>query len=252
MIAARLGELTVTAAEVDARVAELRSGPYAALLPSPDTAEGRQLRRWTTQVLLTERVLCDHARRHGRPAPPDAPRALTPSARIELGSVPAAVLATCAEAWAAYDLVTASVTASVPSATASVPLPVPDGGGPTAHEGRAARRRVVHRFRGRPVNGGRPFPVARHELPPAVAAAVFAGPVGAIVEPTPEHWFTLGAWEPDDSMSGTAAAAREALTDSARRRAFVEWIGRRVAQATLMPGFEHPADIRQPDATHHH
>ncbi|MEY9846653.1 hypothetical protein [Streptacidiphilus sp. MAP5-3] len=247
MIAARIGGLTVTADEVDARVAELRLGPYAGLLPSPTTAEGRQLRRWTTQVLVTERVLRDHARRHDRPAPPDAPRPLPQSARIELGSVLAAVLATCPAAWAAYDLVTASATVPEEAVRAYA----------TPDRRRPARRSVVHRFRGRPVNNGRPYLVARHELPPPVAAAVFAGPVGAVVEPSPDHWFTLGELEPAASAPGNPtaealAAARDALTEAQRRHVFAEWTSRQVARATLMPGFEHPADIRQPDATHHH
>ncbi|MBF9069606.1 DUF7158 domain-containing protein [Streptacidiphilus fuscans] len=249
MIVARIGELTVTADEVDARVAELRLGPYAGLLPSPTTAEGRQLRRWTTQVLLTERVLRDHARRHDRPAPPDAPRPLPQSARIELGSVLAAVLATSPAAWAAYDLVTATVTVPEEAVRAYA------AGAATDDSRRTERRSVVHRFRGQPVNQGRPYLVARHELPPPVAAVVFAGPVGAVVEPSPDHWFTLGKLELParaDPAAEALAAARDTLTGSQRRQVFAEWTSRQVARVTLMPGFEHPADIRQPDATHHH
>ena len=52
------------------REAALRAGPAAATLPRAGTSEGRQLRRWLTQLLVTERVVAAEAaalRRDGRP-----------------------------------------------------------------------------------------------------------------------------------------------------------------------------------------
>ena len=44
---------------VDVREALLRNGPRAAMLPASGTSEGRQLRRWLTQLIVTERVESD-------------------------------------------------------------------------------------------------------------------------------------------------------------------------------------------------
>jgi [acyl-carrier-protein] S-malonyltransferase len=43
------------------------------------------------------------------------------------------------------------------------------------------------------------------------------------------------------------------LADRARQLAFARWLGEAAARRIrLAPGFEHPADPRQPDATHRH
>ncbi len=82
--------------EVDAREALLRNGPRAAALPASGTSEGRQLRRWLTQLIVTERVVAAEAAARGLTAT-DAPTeaALLPdvTARLEVGSVAAAALA---------------------------------------------------------------------------------------------------------------------------------------------------------------
>ena len=61
MIAATVAGAPVPTTEVDAREAALRSSAQAAALPRPHTSEGRQLRRWLTQVLVTERVVAREA-----------------------------------------------------------------------------------------------------------------------------------------------------------------------------------------------
>jgi [acyl-carrier-protein] S-malonyltransferase len=50
----------IDVAEVDERLAQLRSRDRAGSLPEPDSREGRQLRRWVTQVAVVER-LCEHS-----------------------------------------------------------------------------------------------------------------------------------------------------------------------------------------------
>ena len=48
-------------------------------------------------------------------------------------------------------------------------------------------------------------------------------------------------------------AITQCLLEAARERAFSQWLDRLLAQSVhLEPGFEHPADPRQPDADHHH
>ena len=95
-MAATVGGVPIAVAEVDAREAALRSGRRAAALPRAGTSEGRQLRRWLTQLLVTERVVAVESAALG--VTPDAAPAedeLLPdgSARLEIGSVAAAALA---------------------------------------------------------------------------------------------------------------------------------------------------------------
>jgi len=82
--------------EVDAREARLRSGRRAATLPASGTSEGRQLRRWLTQLIVTERVVATEAAARGlgpRDAPTEAELLPDTTARLEIGSVAAAALA---------------------------------------------------------------------------------------------------------------------------------------------------------------
>lgn len=85
----------VLAADIEEREARLRSSRTAAALPRPGTSEGRQLRRWLTQLMATERVITAEAAALGLRAA-DAPqeRDLLPDtvARMELGSVAASAL----------------------------------------------------------------------------------------------------------------------------------------------------------------
>ncbi|WP_156688213.1 DUF7158 domain-containing protein [Mycobacterium sp. Marseille-P9652] len=86
----------VAVGEVDAAEAHLRSGPAAAALPARGTSEGRQLRRWLTQLLVTERVIAAEADARGvTAAGAPAEEELLPdaTARLEIGSVAAAALA---------------------------------------------------------------------------------------------------------------------------------------------------------------
>jgi len=85
--------------EVDAREARLRNGPRAAALPATGTSEGRQLRRWVTQLIVTERVVAAEAAARGltavtlEAAPAEAELLPDVTARLEIGSVAAAALA---------------------------------------------------------------------------------------------------------------------------------------------------------------
>jgi [acyl-carrier-protein] S-malonyltransferase len=82
--------------EVDSREARLRNGPRAAALPASGTSEGRQLRRWLTQLIVTERVAAAEAVARGltaRDAPTEAELLPDVTARLEVGSIAAAALA---------------------------------------------------------------------------------------------------------------------------------------------------------------
>jgi [acyl-carrier-protein] S-malonyltransferase len=94
-VVATVGEERVLVSEVDASEDRLRSTRLASALPRPGTSEGRQLRRWLTQVLVTARVVSAEAvalslTADGAPAEED----LLPdvAARLEIGSVAASAL----------------------------------------------------------------------------------------------------------------------------------------------------------------
>ena len=82
--------------EVDARESVLRLSPQTGALPRPGTSEGRQLRRWLTQVLVTERVVAREAAALGVTVNADTPGLddVLPDlpARLEIGSIAAGVL----------------------------------------------------------------------------------------------------------------------------------------------------------------
>lgn len=110
-VAATVDGSPVPVAEVDAREALLRASPQTAALPRPNTSEGRQLRRWLTQLLVTEKVVAVEASALGvraGDAPPVADVLPDLTARLEIGSIAAAVLADPL-ARALYAAVTAGV-----------------------------------------------------------------------------------------------------------------------------------------------
>lgn len=94
MTAATVAGLPIPVAEVDARERQLRAGHLASALPRPDTSEGRQLRRWLTQLLVAERVVGLHDA--GTDVPTVDEVLPDTAARLEIGSIAAAVLATTA------------------------------------------------------------------------------------------------------------------------------------------------------------
>jgi [acyl-carrier-protein] S-malonyltransferase len=169
------------ARRVDERLAELRAGPHAARLPKPSTAEGRQLRRWVTQMLVTELLVdlaCAELGVDASSAPAAGDVLPDEVAALEVGSVLAAVLASSTTARALYETVTADIGVSDDEVTG-------------------------YRERN---------PEARDN-----------------------------------------AAVRKELLAAARRRRFTLWLHeRRLSEVTLAPGYEHPADPRQPDFTHRH
>jgi [acyl-carrier-protein] S-malonyltransferase len=95
-VAALVGGVPLSVDEVDAREERLRGTRLASSLPHPGTSEGRQLRRWLTQLLVTERVVTAEAtaRRLAADEAPSEDELLPDTVtRMELGSVAASVLA---------------------------------------------------------------------------------------------------------------------------------------------------------------
>jgi [acyl-carrier-protein] S-malonyltransferase len=95
-VAATVGGVPVRVDEVDAREDRLRGSRLASSLPRPGTSEGRQLRRWLTQLLVTERVAAAEAAARGltvEGAPSEEELLPDMTTRMEIGSVAAEVLA---------------------------------------------------------------------------------------------------------------------------------------------------------------
>jgi [acyl-carrier-protein] S-malonyltransferase len=111
--AAWVGDAPVLTTEVDAHLDRLRAGPRAALLPVAHSSEGRQLRRWATQVVVTRRLLEVEAAALGHAdAPPVEEIVPDREAALELGAIVANVLAHSGPARAVFAEVTRSVQAS--------------------------------------------------------------------------------------------------------------------------------------------
>jgi [acyl-carrier-protein] S-malonyltransferase len=94
-VAAIVGGVPVSVDEVDAREQRLRDSAVASSLPRPGTSEGRQLRRWLTQLLVTERVVATEAASRGLSAdgaPTEEELLPDTTARLEIGSITAAAL----------------------------------------------------------------------------------------------------------------------------------------------------------------
>jgi [acyl-carrier-protein] S-malonyltransferase len=94
--AATVGGRGISVADIDAREERLRAAVPAAALPRVGTSEGRQLRRWLTQLLVTERLIATEAAAIGLSAdgtPAEAQLLPDNSARLEIGSVAAEALA---------------------------------------------------------------------------------------------------------------------------------------------------------------
>lgn len=155
-VAATIGGECVTIAEVDAREKALREGVATHALPRPGTSEGRQLRRWITQVLVAARVVAAEARalnaRFGD-VPSEADLLPDEVARLEIGSVAASTLSEPVGR-AVFTHVTASVRISADSV-------------------RDYHRRNPFRFVARPVGPDIDAPDI-DEVGPAIAAHLLA------------------------------------------------------------------------------
>jgi [acyl-carrier-protein] S-malonyltransferase len=94
-VAATVSGRPVLVSDVDLRETRLRATALAAALPRAGTSEGRQLRRWLTQLLVTERVVDAEAAARGLTAdgaPTEGELLPDVAARLEIGSVAASAL----------------------------------------------------------------------------------------------------------------------------------------------------------------
>ena len=104
-----VGGAPIDRALLDERMAALRAGDTAGVLPRADSREGRQLVRWVAQVVLTEQLCADELRRRGLVGTSGDPVALDVSTAIAIGSITAAALAGSAVVRQVAALVSADV-----------------------------------------------------------------------------------------------------------------------------------------------
>jgi [acyl-carrier-protein] S-malonyltransferase len=94
-VAATVAGLPVLVSDVDRCETRLRASRLASALPRAGTSEGRQLRRWLTQLVVTDRVVAVEANARGltaHAAPTEDELLPDTSARLEMGSVAASAL----------------------------------------------------------------------------------------------------------------------------------------------------------------
>jgi [acyl-carrier-protein] S-malonyltransferase len=236
----------VPRAELDERLARLRSGTRAALLPVPGSAEDRQLTRWVAQVILTEKLCAAEANRLGLELEWAAGEP-GPVAAVELGSILAAAWGNSPAVRAVFAHLSEQV--EVDEAEVQAYWRANASAAP-------ARWSLRHRL-----NDGATHllgPVRSEELPTAIAEQLESATVGTVFEvtdPIGRHTVLVEACWPisEPNYADLAPTIRAQLVASARRSAFVRWLDAARADRVLnVAGLEHPGDPHQPDNHHKH
>ena len=209
---------------LDDRLAVVRAGDAACVLPRPDSREGRQLTRWVAQVVLTEQLCLDELRRHPNAA------AETPAAPDVVPETPSAPRNVALETSAGQQEI-------APGASAGSR----DGGGPEAIDVSTAIA----------VGSITAAALAGSEAVRRVAGLVTAD-VRIAAEQLAYAADVLGEKPPEDPGVPVAGWHRE-LLQSARLEAFARWLNAAMHERVqLVRGLEHPGDSNQPDNLHRH
>lgn len=236
MTAAWVDGEPVAAAEVAVELDRLRSGPLR--LPADGTQDGRQLRRWVTQRVVIRHLLTDAAR--SLPPAPDGVRA-DPAL---VGTAAADVVATSAAARA----VLASFAARPADAEVRAHY--------DAHRDRYSRpeRWLVRQAFG-PSPAELPLSPPYEVDPVTLVPPLRSRPAGPVESGLGWHLLVVDEVRPAGPIPYEAVrpAIETELGDRRTQLAFGRWLDLALAERVrLAPGYEHPADPRQPDATHRH
>lgn len=235
-IAAWIDGEPVPAAEVQAELDRLRSGPLR--LPPDGTQDGRQLRRWVTQRVVIRRLLTVAA----RDLPP-APDATTADPAL-VGTAAADVVATSAHARA--------VLASFDDPPAEAEIRAHYDAHPDRY-GRPERWLVRQAFGPTPAE----LPLSPpYEVDPAtLVPQLRSRPDGPVGSDLGWHLLVVDEVRPAGPIryEQVCPAIEAELRDRNAQLAFARWLDQALARRVrLAEGYEHPADPRQPDATHRH
>jgi [acyl-carrier-protein] S-malonyltransferase len=242
-IAAWVDGEAIPADAVAAELDRMREGPLASRLPPNGTADARQLRRWVTQRVVLRRLLEREAAARALPPAPGP----HPDPAL-LGSAAADVLATSPAARA--------VLATFERRPSEDEIRASYAAGPDRYA-RPERWLVRQAFVPDRVDAPPDLPLGPvSEVDPAVLLPELrARPDGPVRSPFGWHLLVVDAVRPAgpvpyDEVRGAIAAE---LSARQQQLAFARWLDEAVARRIrLAPGFEHPADPRQPDATHRH
>lgn len=240
MIAAWVDGEPVDAAEVEAEVDRLRSGPLADRLPPAGTAEARQLRRWVAQRIVLGRLLEHEAAARVLRAPSTTIR---PDAAV-VGAVAADLLATSAAA------------RSVLATFAAHPAEAEVRAYYDAHPDRYDRpERWLAREAFAPTPDALVLGPATELDPATLLPELRVRPTGPVHSGLGWHLLVVDAVLPAGPVpyEQVRPEIEAELAARATQRAFARWLDEAAAgRIRLAPGFEHPADPSQPDATHRH
>lgn len=255
MTAAWINGSALAVSEVDERERAVRAGRASLALPVRDSSEGRQLRRWLVQLMAAERLVA--AEPVDVEPPGLAEIAADGAARLELGSVAAALLSQSPHARAVFRMVTAHLSVH-PDRVARYYEANPEQF--TVREQRRVRHAILSDPTGDPHLPDRPLRTLRRgELTGPVENAVFAAAegetVGPVRDPLGWHVLRVEAVVPQGvrPLDEVHKHIEGRLLATARRRAFTAWLDGRIAEVVrLEPGYEHPGDPGQPDNTHRH
>ena len=239
MIAAWVDGEPVPAAAVDAEVHRLRAGPLAHRLPPAGTADARQLRRWVTQRVVLRRLLEHEA----------AARALTTPGTLR---VDAAVVG----AAAADVLATSAAARAVLATFATRPTEAEVRAHYAAHPDRYVRtERWLARQAFAPTEDALVLGPPAEVDPATLVPELRARPAGPVRSALGWHRLVVDVVRPAGPVpyEQVRPAIEAELADRTTQLAFAHWLDEATARRIrLAPGFEHPADPRQPDATHRH
>jgi [acyl-carrier-protein] S-malonyltransferase len=253
----------VAAAEVDAEVARLRAGPLADRLPPEGGADARQLRRWITQRVVLRRLLEHEAAARGlTPGGAGRPEAVAPRSEHEAAGRGLSGPRTARPDPAVIGAATADVVATSAAARAVLATfatePTEDEIRThyTANPDRYARsERWLVRQAFAPTEDALVLGPPTELDPTTLLPELRSRPAGAVHSGLGWHRLVVEAVRPAGPVpyAEVRPAIAAELADRAGQLAFARWLDDAAARrVTLAPGFEHPADPRQPDATHRH
>jgi [acyl-carrier-protein] S-malonyltransferase len=245
-IVASVADTRITTADLEDRLAVLRSSRVAARLPSEGSPDGLRLRRWLVQDLVDEAVIAHEAQRLGIRL--DGEVALDAvRARVTAGvAVPETAVRDYYERNA--DLYRRPEVRHVRHLLSA------------EHDmANAALRLATDAGAFEAIGPWEALALRRGELSGPLEDAIFAAAPGAAIGPlrTELGWHVaiLDAVDPAAAIPYREVrdAIREELLAEARRRAFREWLdARRRALAVIEPFFEHPAHPAHADRRHRH